>query len=229
MFPIDRAPTRESLAIATGRLGKRMVRVAGDEQIVGLDRAVPAGRFELLRDRDVSVAGDLTGIELLFGSQIATVSSLHSLTVNTMGLYRNGAVLNESSIAGSVGALSVKHDMRAKDFEVFATASPEAIGKIDIGGSLIGGNGVTGLIEATGDIGPVHIGEDVVGGPGEGRQLLVWPAGHTYGDLGWPRLNQRVALYAEQLFEKGPREMVKAFDVPGGVKLDVRFEFPALA
>ncbi|MGE0640230.1 MAG: XdhC family protein [Thermoanaerobaculia bacterium] len=69
----------------------------------------------------------------------------------------------------------------------------------------------------------------VVGGPGEGRQLLVWPAGHTYGDLGWPRLNQRVALYAEQLFEKGPREMIKTFDVPGGARLDVRFEFPALA
>jgi len=68
----------------------------------------------------------------------------------------------------------------------------------------------------------------VVGGPGEGRQLLVWPAGHTYGDLGWPRLNQRVALYAEQLFEKGPRDMVKSFDVPGGEKLDVRFEFPRL-
>lgn len=66
----------------------------------------------------------------------------------------------------------------------------------------------------------------VVGGPGVGRQLLVWPAGHTYGDLGWPRLNQRVSLYAEQLFEKGPREMVKSFDIPGGAKLDVRFEFP---
>ena len=61
------------------------------------------------------------------------------------------------------------------------------------------------------------------------RVLLIWPAGHTFGDLGWPRLNQRVALYAEQLFEKGPREMVKSFDVPGGAKLDVRFEFPALA
>lgn len=68
----------------------------------------------------------------------------------------------------------------------------------------------------------------VVGGPGEGRQLLVWPAGHTYGDLGWPRLNQRVSLYAEQLFEKGPREMIKSFDVPGGARLDVRFEFPVL-
>lgn len=69
----------------------------------------------------------------------------------------------------------------------------------------------------------------VVAGPGAGRRLLVWPAGHTFGDLGWPRLNQRVALYAEQLFEKGPREMTKTFDVPGGERLDVRFEFPRLA
>ena len=60
-------------------------------------------------------------------------------------------------------------------------------------------------------------------------QLLIWPAGHTFGDLGWPRLNQRVALYAEQLFEKGPREMIKAFDLPDGARVDVRFEFPTLA
>ena len=61
------------------------------------------------------------------------------------------------------------------------------------------------------------------------RQLLIWPAGHTFGDLGWPRLNQRVALYAEQLFEKGPREMTKAFDLPDGTRVEVRFEFPRLA
>lgn len=61
------------------------------------------------------------------------------------------------------------------------------------------------------------------------RVLLVWPAGHTFGDLGWPRLNQRVALYAEQLFEKGPREMTKPFDLPDGTRVDVRFEFPHLA
>jgi len=65
--------------------------------------------------------------------------------------------------------------------------------------------------------------------PGQERVLLIWPAGHTYGDLGWPRLNQRVALYAEQLFEKGPRAMTKAFDLPDGTRVDVRFEFPYLA
>jgi hypothetical protein len=69
----------------------------------------------------------------------------------------------------------------------------------------------------------------VVTARGEERALLIWPAGHTFGDLGWPRLNQRVALYAEQLFEKGPREMTKAFDLPDGTRVDVRFEFPHLA
>jgi hypothetical protein len=65
-----------------------------------------------------------------------------------------------------------------------------------------------------------------VGTPHGERALLIWPAGHTFGDLGWPRLNQRVALYAEQLFEKGPREMSKAFDLPDGTRVEVRFEFP---
>lgn len=69
----------------------------------------------------------------------------------------------------------------------------------------------------------------VVTSQGTERVLLIWPAGHTFGDLGWPRLNQRVALYAEQLFEKGPREMTKAFDMPDGSQVEVRFEFPRLA
>jgi hypothetical protein len=69
----------------------------------------------------------------------------------------------------------------------------------------------------------------VLGSGDESQALLVWPAGHTYGDLGWPRLNQRVALYAEQLFEKGPRDMTKSFDLPDGTQVEVRFEFPFLA
>jgi hypothetical protein len=67
---------------------------------------------------------------------------------------------------------------------------------------------------------------EILGGAGTGRRLLVWSAGHTYGDLGWPRLNQRVALYAEQLFARGaaaPAESVKRFEVPGEGQVDVRF------
>jgi hypothetical protein len=64
----------------------------------------------------------------------------------------------------------------------------------------------------------------VAEGAGRGHRMLVWKAGHTRGDLGWPRLNQRVALYAEQLLEKSPRPVEKAFDGQGGRVL-VRFEF----
>lgn len=39
----------------------------------------------------------------------------------------------------------------------------------------------------------------VVSGPNPGDQLLIWPRGETLGDLGSPRLNQRAALYAEQI------------------------------
>ncbi len=58
-----------------------------------------------------------------------------------------------------------------------------------------------------------------------GERLLVWSAGHTYGDLGWPRLNQRVALYAEQLFDRGAAATTaKKFDLPGAGKVEIRVE-----
>ena len=55
----------------------------------------------------------------------------------------------------------------------------------------------------------------VVTGPQVGARLLVWPAGQAMGDLGSPRLNQRVALYAEGLLVRGGSER-KLFGVPGG-------------
>jgi len=58
-----------------------------------------------------------------------------------------------------------------------------------------------------------------------GAQLLVWPAGHTFGDLGWPRLNQRVALYAEQLLERQAQAASsKRFEVPGAARVEIRIE-----
>lgn len=66
----------------------------------------------------------------------------------------------------------------------------------------------------------------VLDGERRGARLLVWSAGHTFGDLGWPRLNQRVALYAEQLFERGTTVASrKRFEVPGAPKVEVEIEF----
>jgi hypothetical protein len=55
----------------------------------------------------------------------------------------------------------------------------------------------------------------IVAGPGAGRRLLVWRRGEALGDLGSPRLNQRVALYAEGLVARGGAER-KRFEIPGG-------------
>lgn len=65
----------------------------------------------------------------------------------------------------------------------------------------------------------------VTSGPGAGRRLLVWSAGQVYGDLGWPRLNQRVALFAEQLLVGAQERVEKPFDLPQGevvVRVEIR-------
>lgn len=66
----------------------------------------------------------------------------------------------------------------------------------------------------------------LVAGPGAGARLVVWSAGQTYGDLGWPRLNQRVALYAEQLFERKnpPETSTKRFEIPGAGVVEVTID-----
>ncbi len=67
----------------------------------------------------------------------------------------------------------------------------------------------------------------VLDGAHAGARLLVWSAGHTFGDLGWPRLNQRVALYAEQLLDRGATTpSLKKFDTPGAPRVEIRIEFP---
>lgn len=63
----------------------------------------------------------------------------------------------------------------------------------------------------------------VVEGDSIGRQLLVWPAGQTLGDLGSPRLNQRASLYAQQMFAQ-PRTRRKLFEVQG-IAVEVLLQF----
>jgi hypothetical protein len=72
----------------------------------------------------------------------------------------------------------------------------------------------------------------VVSGERRLGRLTIWPAGHFQGDLGDPRLNQRAALYAEAILDKGlakaPPSLRKVFDGANG-KVEVEFEFPATA
>jgi hypothetical protein len=91
-----------------------------------------------------------------------------SLTVGALGEANliGAAVDYHSQIIGAVGALTVKGDVHAEDFEVTGGAVA-GIGKIAIGGSLDNGlltTGKAGFIHASGDIGAVSIGHDVTGG-----------------------------------------------------------------
>lgn len=61
-------------------------------------------------------------------------------------------------------------------------------------------------------------------GVGAGSRLIVWPGGEGVGDLGSPRLNQRVALYLETVLERRAAAQTKRFDGPGGeVVVSVEF------
>jgi xanthine dehydrogenase accessory factor len=70
----------------------------------------------------------------------------------------------------------------------------------------------------------------VVAGPEIGSQLLIWPGGQTLGDLGSPRLNQRAALYAEQLFptQQSARKTFDRQDATVDVFFDVLAPPPRL-
>jgi len=71
----------------------------------------------------------------------------------------------------------------------------------------------------------------VTAGPRAGSRLLVWSAGQTYGDLGSPRLNQRVALYAEQLIDRknAPESSTKRFELPGAGEVEITIELASPA
>ncbi len=67
------------------------------------------------------------------------------------------------------------------------------------------------------------------GSPARPRPPL-WSAGQSFGDLGWPRLNQRVALFAEQLLSGSATSGRKTFAMPGGeVEVGIRIHRPAPA
>ena len=88
-----------------------------------------------------------------------------------------------SNLAGPLGALVVGGDFQN------ATLLAAGIGRIDIGGDVIGGGLFqSGAIRALGGIGPVHVGGDLAGGNGV-RSGQIFAAGHRRG--GDRRLDRR--------------------------------------
>jgi hypothetical protein len=125
---------------------------------------VAAGGIDL---GPVIIDGDLGSVRA--GDADLATSGLKGLTVQSLGLYgtTTGAKDLRSSIAGRLDFLRVRTDV------VGASADADGIGSVLIGGSLIGGRTgkgtqASGVITSRGDLGPVTIRGDLIGGDAEG-------------------------------------------------------------
>ncbi len=123
---------------------------------VGAIRAlIDLGAVKLDGDLGAIVAGDGAG------------TALKSLTVQSMGRFGTttqdpGTATLISNLAGDLGGFTAKTDVQEVEFEVDGQ-----IGKLTIGGSLVGGAAdSSGAIAAGGQIGAVKIGRDIRGGGG---------------------------------------------------------------
>lgn len=130
--------------------------------------------------KDVSVQGNLgridAGVNLVpyalqggrAGNNGAGSTGLMSLAVNSLGQGYGGAPdAYLSHILGNLGLLEVKADVRGSILVIGATGVDGKIGRVQIGGSLIGCDADgSGVISATGAIGPVEIKGNIRGGAG---------------------------------------------------------------
>jgi hypothetical protein len=124
----------------------------------------------------VSVAGDL-GYIIAF--QTGAAPAVKSLTVNSIGRFEadTAGLLETSSVDGSLGKLTIKHNMDGTFFDV-----TQDIGSVSIGGSLIGGGGdlmTDGDLFAGANMGNVSIKHDVRGGDEDYSGIVA-----AYGNLG---------------------------------------------
>lgn len=120
----------------------------------------------------ISIQGDLGQVDA--GSGIQAVPAIVSLTVDSLGRYGigTGAGTTRSRVDGRVDVLKVRRDV------VEATFEAGGIGRVTIGGSLIGGDtDRSGLVEAGGTIGTVSIGGSIMGGAGEDSGQIASTAG----------------------------------------------------
>jgi hypothetical protein len=113
----------------------------------------------------VVIDGDLGRI--LAGDATTTTSGLAGLTAHSLGRYGTdtGAADLHSVIQGQLDSLSIKSDVKEAYLDVQGGADG-SIGRITIGGSLLGTGLYGGCIQASGDIGNVRVGGQVAGGAG---------------------------------------------------------------
>lgn len=134
------------------------------------DGLVNIGRIDALTNDlgKVVIKGDL-GLIICGDGDAATGPGLKLLSVFSMGIYgtatQGGGSLG-GVVEGSLGTLLIRGDMLGATMGArnFTDTSDGKIGKIVIGGSVAAQGGTGGGIFATGDIGSLTIGGDLIGG-----------------------------------------------------------------
>jgi len=130
----------------------------------------------------VTIPGDLGRIYATNSS--ADEVALRSLTVRSMGLYGLSTQLAAgdlfSIIGGNVGSIKIVGDVK----EASINANGGTVGRVIIGGSLIGGTADgSGSIGAEGGFGMFRIGGDLVGGSGNYSGAIFTGPGFGIGSL----------------------------------------------
>jgi len=128
----------------------------------------------------VTIAGDLSRI--MAGDSNVKTAGLKSLSVNSFGVAgtatQGASFSTESDIFGKVGSLKVTGDFATMQLYVTGTNASTAkygsIGKLSIGGSLLGGDDeASGYIECTGNLGKLSVVGDLTGGNGEASAKIT--------------------------------------------------------
>ncbi len=168
------------------------VSILAKKTAAGGDSAVVVGRIvaTAVDLGKVTVGGDLAQIDA--GDGDPGKPALAALSVHSLGVTNVSVRLLSDTIStldGTLGSLTVKRDVQGATINVTGD-----IGKVTIGGSLIGSGAVTdsGALIASGNIGPTKIGGSLLGTAGirsgaveaGGTLTSIAIGGSLHGDVG---------------------------------------------
>jgi hypothetical protein len=134
----------------------------------------------------VKIGHDMQGGSAGLTGSIQSMGSLAGVSIGGSLLGGNGVESGIVTSTGVLGPVSIGHNVIGVAAQTGLIGSNLSVTSVTIGGSLVGSAGANennGAIEAgSGNIGPVKIGQDIIGGGGE-RSGTVYAQGGTIASL----------------------------------------------
>jgi hypothetical protein len=187
---LDIGPVKVAVDIKGGNVGAggRLASVTIGGSLVCGD--ISGGQISGNRVGPVKIGHDLIGGPANAGGYISSATTLTSVTIG--GSIIGGSVIGSGSInADTFGPIKIGGDLRGGSAQstgaiINFSGGNTSIASLTIGGSIIGGSGVdSGFVDAgQGGLGPVKIGNDIIGGSNSAMNLF---------DTGMVRSQGRIA------------------------------------